>query len=78
MPRYYFDIENDGRLQIDEEGSEFDLIENVEDEALKAATEMARLKGVIVKPHKVVIAVRDERGGNILSVSLALELVKNQ
>lgn len=40
MPRFFFNLANDGRLQLDREGGEFETIEEAVEEARAAAREI--------------------------------------
>lgn len=76
MARYFFDVKYDELDLIDEDGGEFDSLLDVEQEAIKAATELALTKLPLLKPKKVIVAVRDDGGDNVLSVSWSLDLLK--
>jgi uncharacterized protein DUF6894 len=74
MPRYYFDVQDNGSSSIDETGHEFASVNEARLEAAKALGEIARdiLPGLSVR--QISIEVRDDRGP-VLSASLRFEVV---
>lgn len=66
MPRYYFDIREDKDLTPDEEGADFDTIQEVQAEAAQSLADMAR--EAVSRPntygphHRRAIEVRDDKG----------------
>jgi uncharacterized protein DUF6894 len=73
MPRYYFDVRDNGSSSIDEIGLEFASVNEARLEAARALGEMARdtLPGLSV--CSISIRVRDDRGP-VLSASLCFEV----
>jgi hypothetical protein len=61
MPRYYFDLVDDGQLHVDTEGTDLDDTEAARIEATHALAEFARdaLPGVLSK--HLTMRVRDDR-----------------
>ena len=76
MPRYYFDSRDDDRFLRDEEGLEFDSIEEARDQATRALAEMARdvLPGSVRR--ELTIEVRDETREPLLKTCLVFEAVR--
>ena len=66
MPRYYFDIRNEGNLAIDDEGLEFTDSLAVQEEAARSLADMARdeLRSgpTPSKNRHMAIEVRDDDG----------------
>jgi uncharacterized protein DUF6894 len=73
MPRYYFDVRDNGSFNIDEIGHEFTSVNDARLEAARALGEIARdiLPGLSVR--SISIQVRDDRGP-VLSASLRFEV----
>jgi hypothetical protein len=75
MPRYFFDTRDGDTTARDEIGLEFDELEAVEREALKALPDLAR--GAVPDGHRdFVVNVRDEAGRPVLRASLSLNVVR--
>ncbi len=69
MPRYFFDLTNNGDSVTDEVGEEFDLVEAARGHAVAMARELSRNR----LPHALVghyISVVDERGVVVFKVAL--------
>jgi hypothetical protein len=63
MPRYYFDMRDEGEIAADEEGLELATIECVQEEAARSLADMAR--HTVHRDGKrrlMAIEVRDDRG----------------
>ena len=69
MPRYFFDI-HDGAEIRDEIGREIEHPALVRREALRVATALAAEEGEDESACSLVLTVRDEAGGDVLSVRL--------
>jgi hypothetical protein len=69
MPRYFFDLTNNGDSVADEVGEEFDLVEAARGHAMTVARELSRnqLPDALVGRH---ISVVDERGVVVFKVAL--------
>jgi hypothetical protein len=74
MPRYYFDIRDDDEVTFDEDGLEFDGLEDVKIQASRALTEIA--KDVVPGSTRRVLAieVRDEARQPLLEARLVFEI----
>jgi hypothetical protein len=74
MPRYYFDIRDDDKVYPDEDGLEFDDIEDIKIEAARALTEIAR--DVIPGALRRVLAIEVRDGGKcpLLEARLVFEI----
>jgi hypothetical protein len=77
MPRYYFDIRDEGDLTIDEEGMEFSDTQAVQEEAARSLADMARdevRSGTIPSKNRhMAIEVRDD-GGPLFAVKFTFEI----
>jgi hypothetical protein len=69
MPRYFFDLTNNGDSVADEVGEEFDLVEAARGHAMAVARELSRgrLPRALGGRH---ISVVDERGVVVFKVPL--------
>ncbi|RUW61610.1 hypothetical protein [Mesorhizobium sp. M7A.F.Ca.US.008.03.1.1] len=74
MPLYYFDVDDNGTVYPDDEGSDCDTFDRVKEEAIRALVEMIQNSLPDGDRHKLVIKVRDDRGGVVLQVSLNFEV----
>jgi hypothetical protein len=79
MPRYYFDIRNEGDLTIDEEGLEFSAPQAVQEEAARSLADMARDEvrsdTTPSKNRHMAIGVRDG-DGPLFEVKFTFEIDK--
>lgn len=79
MPRYYFDIRNEGDLTIDQEGLEFSDTQAVQEEAARSLADMARdevRSGMTPsKNRRMTIEVRDD-AGLLFEVKFTFEIDK--
>jgi hypothetical protein len=71
MPRFHFDIIENGRVIADEEGREFDNVAAVRREAVETGASIARDVFMSGKGEHVVVDVRTD-GMPILKVSISL------
>jgi hypothetical protein len=73
MPRYFFDIEDNGELTVDDEGLELSSEKAVRDEAIRALPELAKDELPDGAQHSFWVKVRDESGAYIFQASLELK-----
>lgn len=71
MPRYYFDVLDDG-LFMDDEGIEFLDAPKVRTETLRTLPEMAKHRADLEGGPEVSITVRDEVGRPVLPPTLTI------
>ena len=74
MPRFYFDLRENGTLIEDEEGMEVADVSAAETEAVKTAVEMARDRLPGSKLSSITIDVRDRNGDHVLTATATLEV----
>ena len=81
MPVYYFDLRDGGELSPDEEGTELSSIDDVQDEAAYALTDMLRNTVRVPNGHPLarhlIIEVRDDLGP-VLHASFSFEIKRLQ
>jgi hypothetical protein len=78
--RYYFDVREGDDISPDDEGMELGSLEDVQTEAARALTEMARdtiRKRVDGAGHRMTIDVRDD-DGPVLQVDFTLVIVRHR
>lgn len=75
MPRFHFDIHENGRLIPDESGQELSDVDDARKEAVLTGASIARDAFVAGSAHRVVVDVR-EGGAPLLKVSITLEVEK--
>ncbi|HEX2017547.1 MAG TPA: hypothetical protein VGO17_01285 [Aurantimonas sp.] len=73
MPRYYFEIDDNGVMTPDEEGIECETLASVRDAAIDALPRMASDVLPDGDHHIITILVRDQAGRSIFKASLTLE-----
>ncbi|QPF89190.1 DUF6894 family protein [Bradyrhizobium commune] len=73
MPRFHFDIHENGRLIPDESGQEFPDVNDARKEAVLTGASIARDAFIAGSAHRVVVDVRAE-GVPFLKVSITLEV----
>jgi hypothetical protein len=69
VPRYYFDLQDDGGIAIDEEGLELPTMQRVQEEAARSLAGMARDTLATFdngSAREMAVAVRDEIGPVLL------------
>jgi hypothetical protein len=75
--RYYFDLQEEQQLIIDEEGREFSTIDDVQEEAARSLADMARDSTLTRGGHglarRLAIQVRDE-DGPVLKVQFIFDI----
>ena len=66
MPRYYFDLRDNGELAADEEGLDLPNLQAVQIETARSLVDMARHavwdKAETILGHRMAIEVRDDKG----------------
>jgi uncharacterized protein DUF6894 len=81
MPRYYFDLCDNGELAIDEEGMELPTLKAVQIEAARSLVDIAKhaiwTKAETVLGHRMAIEVRDDNGP-VLKAKFTFELEQHE
>lgn len=73
MPRFHFDIRENGHLILDEDGHDFADEDGARKEAVLTGASIAREVFIAGGAHRVVVDVREE-GTPFLKVSITLEV----
>ena len=73
MFRYFFDIEENGELTVDEVGTVLPNFKSVRDEAIRALPELAKDELPDGPQHSFRVKVRDLSGDYIFQASLELK-----
>ena len=73
MPKFHFDIEDDGRITRDDEGRDFAHGNDVRKEAVATAVEIARDAFISGSARRVVVDVH-ENGTAFIKVSITLDV----
>jgi hypothetical protein len=74
MPRFYFDIRDDGSFTPDDEGLEFDSLDAAERAAAEAAAEIGRERLPRNDTRKVTVELRDEHLQLVGTVMVLIEV----
>jgi hypothetical protein len=74
MALYYFDVDDNGTVYRDDQGTDCDTFGRVKEEAIRALVEMINDSLPDGDHHRLTIKVRDEGGGMVLKVSLNFEV----
>ena len=74
MALYYFDVNDNGEVFPDDQGTECATFDQVKEEAIHALVEMIRESLPDGDHHRLTIKVRNEGGGDVLRVSLNFEV----
>ena len=74
MPQFYFDVREGSTFMPDDEGLEFNSLDDAEYEAARAAAEIGRDQLPKGKVREVLVEVRDEHQGQVLSVRVSMEV----
>jgi hypothetical protein len=74
MPRFYFDIRENGRLLIDEDGTDLPNLQVAEREAIMTAIELVR--EAVHGDTDITVEVRDERGNYPVAAKAAVRIEK--
>jgi len=74
MPRFYFDISDDGRAERDHEGLEFDSLDKAREQAIKTLGEIARDELPDGNGREFKITIRDQHGKSLILASRTLRV----
>jgi hypothetical protein len=74
MPRFHFDIREDGRLTRDDEGQEFASAASARQEAVAAGAAIARDAFTTGSADHVIIDIRKDDDAPIMKISITLDL----
>ena len=74
MPRFYFDVRDDGSFTPDDDGREFDSLDAAELAAAEAAAEIGRDRLPMSDVRKVTVEVRDEHRELVGTVMVLIEV----
>ena len=74
MAFYYFDVDDNGEVFPDDQGTECVTFDQVKEEAIRALVEMIRDSLPDGDHHRLTIKVRNDGGGVVLKVSLSFEV----
>lgn len=77
MTKYFLDVHDGSLAHRDMEGAEFPSLDAVKEEAIKTANDLSRFALRDAKKAKIVVAVRDEVGADVLNVAVEIELLKS-
>ena len=74
MPRFYFDVRDDGSFTSDDEGRESDTLDAAELAAAEAAAEIGRDRLPMSNARKVTVEMRDEHRQLVGTVMVLIEV----
>jgi hypothetical protein len=74
MPRFYFDVRDDGSFTSDDEGREIDTLDAAELAAAEAAAEIGRDRLPMSDVRKVTVEMRDEHRQLVGTVMVLIEV----
>lgn len=74
MPRFYFDVHEDGKVILDEEGLEFDSLDAAEREAAITAAEIGRECLPKCRTRNIKVEIRDQHGQRVCAVRVSIEV----
>lgn len=74
MPRFYFDVRDDGSFTSDDEGREIDTLDAAELAAAEAAAEIGRDRLPMSNARKVTVEMRDEHRQLVGTVMVLIEV----
>ena len=74
MALYYFDVDDNGEVYPDDQGTECATFDQVKEEAISALVEMIRESLPDGDHHRLTIKVRNDGGGVILQASLNFDV----
>ena len=72
MPRFYFDVREDGTVIPDEEGLELESLDAAEHEAAVSAAEIGRSQLPHGKVREITVEVKDEDGFVLITATVSL------
>ena len=73
MPRFHFDIHENGSLIPDDDGRDFVDEDDARKEAVLTGASIARDAFIAGSAHRIVVSVR-EKGAPFLKISITLEV----
>lgn len=74
MPRFHFDVRDDGSFTSDDEGREIDTLDAAELAAAEAAAEIGRDRLPMSNARKVTVEMRDEHRQLVGTVMVLIEV----
>jgi hypothetical protein len=74
MPRFYFDVRDDGSFTSDDEGREIDTLDAAELAAAEAAAEIGRDRLPMSDVRKVTVEMRDDHRQLVGTVMVLIEV----
>jgi hypothetical protein len=74
MPLYYFDVDDNGTVYPDDQGTDCDTFDRVKEEAIRSLVEMISESLPNGDHHRLSIKVRNDGGGVVLQVSLNFQV----
>ena len=74
MPRFYFDVREGAHFTPDDQGFEFDSLDDAEREAAVTAAEISRNRLPKSDARAVTVEVRNEHRQRVLTVTVSLEI----
>jgi hypothetical protein len=74
VPRFYFDVREGAQFIPDDEGLEFDSLDNAEQEAASTAAEIGRDRLPKGDARDITVEVRNEHGQRVLTVVVTMEI----
>ncbi|MES0139277.1 hypothetical protein NKJ88_30700 [Mesorhizobium sp. M0016] len=74
MALYYFDLDENGLVYHDDQGTHCSAFDQVKEEAVRTLVEMIKESLPDGDHHRLTIKVRDDGGGVVLQVSLNFEV----
>ena len=72
MPRFYFDVREDGKVIPDEEGLELESLDVAEHKAAVSAAEIGRSQLPHGKVREITVEVKDEDGFVLITATVSL------
>ena len=74
MTLYYFDVDENGTVYPDDQGTDCETFDRVKEEAIRALVEMIKDSLPDGDRHRLIIKVSDDGGALVLQVSLNFEV----
>ena len=72
MPRFYFDVREDGKFIPDEEGLELESLDAAEHKAAVSSAEIGRSQLPHGKVREITVEVKDENGFVLITATVSL------
>ena len=76
MPRFYFDVREDGKFFPDEDGQELADVDAAELEAAYSAASICHDLLPTGKTRQVVLEVRNDQGQRVLTATVTFEIAR--